>query len=252
MVVEVTQNKFVEEFLKENYRLLTHGIELLAAFTGLFFYKKYSSTFSKYFIWFLVCIAICDILGGYTWYVHSDKFLNFLIGTIIEKNYWWTTFYWGIGAVLFYGFYYYKVLKTNAFKSIIKWSTCMFLVFSIGYIFIHRSQFFNQFFSVISIAGASIIFLCSVFYFLETLQSDNILTFYKSLNFYISASIFIWWLIITPLTFYDIYFAYEVGNENRDWNFIFLKWQIYLFANIFMYSTFTFALIYCKPDPKNE
>ena len=98
------------------------------------------------------------------------------------------------------------------------------------------------FFLILDILGSLIIFLCTVFYFFEILQSDNILTFYKLLNFYISTAIFIWWLIITPLVFYDIY------NSNYDWNFIFLKWQIYLFANIFMYSTFTFALIFCKPE----
>jgi hypothetical protein len=48
------------------------------------------------------------------------------------------------------------------------------------------------------------------------------------------------------LVFYDIY------NTNGDWNFIFLKWQIYLSANVFMYLTFTFALIFCKPDIKND
>ena len=92
--------------------------------------------------------------------------------------------------------------------------------------------------------GALIILLCTIFYFIEILQSEKILIFYKSLNFYISAAIFIWWLIVTPIVFYDIYMS------NSDWNFIFLRWQIYLFANIIMYLTFTFALIWYKPEKK--
>ena len=108
--------------------------------------------------------------------------------------------------------------------------------------------YFYRFFPIISISGAVVIFLCTVFYFIETLNSNRILTFYKTINFYISAAIFIWWLIITPLVFYDVYFTYEIGNPNRDWSFLFLRWQIYMFANIVMYITFTLALIWCKPQ----
>ncbi|RMZ50932.1 hypothetical protein EB822_06015 [Flavobacteriaceae bacterium PRS1] len=74
------------------------------------------------------------------------------------------------------------------------------------------------------------------------LQSETILSFYKSINFYISSTILIWWLVITPLVFFQIYFL------NVDWSFIILRWQIYLFMNIFMYSSFTIALIWCKPQ----
>ena len=93
-----------------------------------------------------------------------------------------------------------------------------------------------------SLFGALIIFLCSTFYFIQILNTDKILVFNKQVNFYISIALFVWFLVTTPLDFYHIYFL------NVDWDFIFLKWEIYLFANIFMYSTFTFALIYCKPE----
>ena len=74
------------------------------------------------------------------------------------------------------------------------------------------------------------------------LQSYKVLNFYNELYFYISSAFLIWYLITTPLIFYQIYFS------TADWSFIFLKWQIFLFANVFMYLTFTFALIYCKPE----
>ncbi|WP_240911269.1 hypothetical protein [Yeosuana marina] len=120
------------------------------------------------------------------------------------------------------------------------------------YILWHWQEFFVSFFPILSVLGSIVVFLCSVFYFIEVLQSDNILTFYKSLNFYISAAIFIWWLIITPIVFYDNYSAYEVDVYVRDWDYIELRKLIYLSANIFMYSTFTFALIFCKPQLKND
>ena len=232
----------MEDFLLENYELLTHTVEALAALTGAFFYKKYKNTDIKYFIWFLVYLTILDFIGGYKGYVQNDGFLSFLKGTRFVTNHWLFTLFWNIGAILFFTFYYYKILKTKHFKNIIKVAAHTFFTFSIIFIAFNWSSFFNTFFPVISILGAIIIFICTVFYFIEVLQNDSVLTFYKSLNFYISFAIFIWWLIITPLVFYDLY------HSSGDWNFIFLKWQIYLFANIFMYSTFTFALIYCKPE----
>ncbi|MFD1613751.1 hypothetical protein [Gelatiniphilus marinus] len=237
----------MKDFLLNNYTILTHLFEAIAALTGVFLYKKHYTTEVKYFIWFLVYLTIFDFIGtNYKGYVDDGEFLNFLKGTVIETNHWWYTFFWKVGAILFFVFYYSKILKTKPFKDIVKISGYAFFLFSVVYIAINWDAFFNTFFPIISILGAIIVFLCSVFYFIEVLQSDKILTFYKSINFYISFAIFIWWLIITPLVFYDLY------HTSGDWNFIFLKWQIYLFANIFMYSTFTFALIYCKPESKNE
>ena len=188
-------------------------------------------------------LSVCDFIGSYVHYIKNDGFLNFLEGTVFIRNFWWSTLYWKIGAILFFSFYYYYYILTyEKFKRIVKYSGYFFLAFSIVYILFNWDDYFVQFFPIISILGAIIVFLCTIFYFFETLESDKILTFYKSINFYISAAIFIWWLIITPLVFYDIY------NSHYDWNFIFLKWQIYLFANILMYSTFTFALIWCKPE----
>ncbi|MFG6687478.1 hypothetical protein ACGK9U_12905 [Mariniflexile sp. HNIBRBA6329] len=232
----------MNEFLLEYKNTLTFSVEILAAVTGLLLYKKYKLTAAKYFIWFLVYLSICDFLGSYVKYIKNDGFLSFLKDTVFVRNYWWATLFWVIGAILFFVFYYSKILKTIIFKNFIKYSGYTFFIFSFTYIVFNWDDYFKRYFLVLDVLGATIIFLCSIFYFIETLQSDKILTFYKSLNFYISSAIFIWWLITTPLVFYDVY------NSNSDWNFIFLKWQVYLFANILMYLTFTFALIWCKPE----
>ncbi|MDO7172591.1 hypothetical protein [Mariniflexile sp. AS56] len=238
----------MNEFLLQNYLIITHSVEVIAALTGVFLLRNYRNGTTKYFIFFLVYLTICEFIAGYTRYVYPGKFLDILIGTIFQKNHWWATLFWKIGAIMFFSFYYRKILETKFFKDVIKYCSFIFLIISVSCIILNFEEFFYRFFPVISILGAVIVFLCTIFYFVETLQSDKILTFYKSINFYISAAIFIWWLIITPITFYDVYFVYEIGNPNRDWNFMFLRWQIYLFANVSMYLTFTFALIFCKPE----
>jgi len=236
------------DFLLKHYSLLTHMLEFLAAITGVFYYKKYKDEAAKYFVFFLVIIAFSDYLCTYSYYVKPNKALNFLIGTKFEKNHWWSTLYWDIGATLFYAFYFYRVLKTHLFKNIIKYFGYGFFVFSLIYVALNWEPFFYQFFTVFDVLGAIIICTCSVFYFVEILVSDKILEFYKSMNFYISATIFIWWLIITPLSFYSVYYTYEVGKKFLDLDFASLRKQIYLFSNMLMYLTFTFAFIWCRPE----
>ncbi|WAC02644.1 hypothetical protein N7U66_02875 [Lacinutrix neustonica] len=231
----------MEEFLKENYKILTLSIEFLAAFSSLYFYHKYKNTAAKFFIYFIFYLFICDFIS-LNYYYFVNNYLVFFKGTILEKNKWWSTLYWKIGAIIFYSFYYNKILKKSIFKILLKTLTYCFLIISFVKIFKNWDDFFVISFPIISILGAIIILMCSIFYFIEGLEYNKILVFYKSINFYISVSIFIWWLIITPLVFYDLYFS------TSDWNFVILKWQIYLFANIFMYTTFTIGLIVSKPE----
>jgi hypothetical protein len=234
----------MNEFLLEHKNLITFILEILAAVTGLLLYKKYKLTAAKFFIYFLVYLSICDFAGSYVKYIYNDGFLSFLEGTVFVRNFWWSTLFWKIGAILFFTFYYKKILETKRFKKIVKYCGYSFCLFSFIYIVFNRDDYFTRFFPIIDVLGAIIIFMCTVFYFIEILQSDKILTFYKSLDFYISVAIFIWWLIITPTVFYDIYMS------SRDWNYIFLRRYIYISANIFMYLTYTFALIWCKPENK--
>lgn len=232
----------MKNFLLQNYLLLTYGVELLAALTGVIFYRKYKYSNAKYFIYFLVFIALAELASGYTNFIENDGVFSFLKGTVFEKNYWFGALYWSLGGILFYSYYFLKLLKTKSFVFVIKISRYFFLIFFIIYVLFNWNDYFIKPFPIIDILGAIIIFLSVIFYFIEILKSDVILTFYKSLNFYIAVTIFVWWLIITPLVFFNIYYRHV------DWNFIFLKWQIYLFANIIMYLTFTIAFIWCRPE----
>ncbi|GGD06403.1 hypothetical protein [Hyunsoonleella pacifica] len=236
------------EFLLSNYIQLTFTVEIIAALTGVIYYNKYKTTPVKYFIYFLVFISLADILGVYSYYVKPNGALGFLIGTKFEKNHWWTNTYWVIGAPLFICFYYRQILNTEFFKKVLKYSSYLFFIFSICFVITNWEAFFHSFFIILNLTGAVLITISAVFFFVEILSSEDILVFYKSINFYITAVIFIWWLIITPLTFYDIYFKYEIGVGHIDKEFMFLRHKIYLFANIFMYLTYTFAFIWCKPE----
>lgn len=236
----------MEEFLSSNYTNLTWAVEFMAAITGLVCYKKYKHTPVRFFIFFLCFIAVAEVLSLYTMLIKNGSVFWFLKGTVLQRNYWWGTLYWTIGSIMFYSFYFKQIIKTEKYLIILKYSRYFFLAYALIYIATHFNNYFLRNIPSLTIMGTIIIFMCVIFYFIEVLQSNKILKFYKSINFYISSVILIWWLIITPLVFYQVYF------NNVDWNFIFLKWQIFLFSNIFMYSTFTFSFIFCNPEIENN
>lgn len=187
-----------------------------------------------------------ELVGGYTVYIdrfeslHSVK--DYLAGTRFEKNSWVYTIFWKIGATLFFAWYFRKLLINTSYKLLLKIGSGLFLIIALTAIAMNFELFFRKSLTVINISGG-ILIICSVtLYLIEVLQSEKILDFYKSLNFYIAAALFIWFIITTPLIFYDIYFS------RKDMPYVTLKMATKLFCNIFMYSTFTLALIWCKPE----
>lgn len=215
---------------------------LIAVIASLISYKKHKGTIVFFFILIIFYLFLIDLLGSYYLIYTKFEFLKPLYNSVFKKNYWWFTLNFDLGIILFFSILYQKIIKTLKFKIILKCVTILYLCFAVIFIAIKHQELFQQTFPVLQILGASIIIMCCSFYLYELLQSDSILKMHQDLYFYVTIAIFMWWIIITPLSFYDLYFS------NIDWNFIILKWQIYLFANIFMYFTFSFALLWCKPN----
>lgn len=236
----------MKEFINEYYTVLTKLVEIMAAITGLFLLKKYKHTAAKYFIYFLLYVVFIELVGAYTKYLNYFGFLgnikNVIDKTVFRQNYWWYTIFWSIGSMLFYAFYYHKILKSKVFKKVIKYSAIIFLTISVSIILKDVDGFFVGRPYAITLMGAVIVLLCVLFYFIEMLYSDKILTFYRSFNFYVTVTIFIWWLATVPLSFYQNFFNIE------DPDYILLRKVILLSSNILMYSSFTFALIWCRPQ----
>jgi hypothetical protein len=59
----------LREFLLHNYGFLTRLVEIIAAVSGILVFKKYKDTAVKYFIYFLIYVAIIELIGDYTSYV---------------------------------------------------------------------------------------------------------------------------------------------------------------------------------------
>ncbi len=233
----------MNDFLITYYSFITKGVILFSAIIGFILYKKYKNTTTKYLILFLGYVVFIELIAYYPTLLKLDSLdlLKQIIDkTVFKQNYWIYTLFWHIGSIMFYSFFYFKILKKKYNKLIVKYVSMIFLLSSILCIVINRNDFFVSLFPFIKIAGTLVIILYVVLYFIESLISNKSLTFFKSINFYISAILLIWWLVTGPVVFFESY------TSKSDWNFIFLRWQIYLSANIFMYLGLAFALIFCK------
>ena len=119
----------MNNFLIEHYSLITHFVEILAAVTGILLFNKYKGSSTKYFIYFLVFIALSELASRYTFWVQEGELFSFLDGTVFQRNYWWGTLFWSLGSVMFYSFFFLKIIKTKRFRIILNVSRYSFLVF---------------------------------------------------------------------------------------------------------------------------
>lgn len=221
---------------------MTKSFILVAVVAGLISYKKYKGTTTTFFIKITVYLLFIEIIGGYATLYSKFEFLKSIYNSIFRQNYWWYTITFDVITIILLAVLFQNILQIKYHKSILRYTNYAFILFAIIYLIYNRQLFFYQFFPVLQITGAVLIIMCSVLYYLELLKGSDILNFYKSIYFYIATSIFFWWIVTTPITFYDLYFRAE------DWDFIVLKWQLYLLANFFMYSTFTVGLLVSKPE----
>jgi hypothetical protein len=236
----------MEEFIKEYYYTLIRSFELIAAVIAFVVYEKYKSTPTKYFLWFLIYVFFMELFGSYTIYLKDYEFLSgirsFLKDTPFESNNWWYNIFWSVVSVLFYTFYFIKILRTEFYRKIIKYGRMLFVLIVIMNFIINFDNFFLAPPILNVLFGSLLILLSIILYFIEILDSNKMLEFYKSINFYIAAVNFVWILIVTPIVFYNKYYS------ALDWNFVISRRMIFVLSTMFMYVTFSVALIKCRPD----
>ena len=229
------------KFLTENFNFITYGFEILAASIAIILYNKYKNTSTKYFIFFLLYIVFVELVGASFLYFSSSTGIIFLRSFGIRSTNWYNVF-WMFGSVMFVICYYHSILKLRLNVYIIRVIAFLFTTIFIGHIIFNFEVFLKSHPPIYMLLGAFTTLICVALYFIEFLKGEAIVNAFKTFSFYASASLFIWWLIITPLIFFDIY------NTVNDWDFVNLKRRIFLFTNMFMYSCFAIGLIVSVPE----
>lgn len=236
----------MSSFLSDNYVVIYRGAEILAAITGLLFYKKFKSKAARIFIWFLVYIQFIETLGAYPRFVKASEtlgwFQELISDTIFEKNYWFYDVFWSVVGTSIIVYYFYLKSNDSFIKRIIMIALGLFLVISIVIICYNFKSLNYGYLLPLEILSLILILLVTFSYFVELLNSEKILNFYKSISFYVATGVLVFWIVVTPLSFYEQYF------NGSDTAFVSLKKYVYLFSIVFMYLTFTIGFIVSKPN----
>lgn len=234
------------DFLTRNFSLINDIPLFIAAVVAIISYRKYKDSHVRYFVFFVIYSFLVDFVGGYPTYIRTYEFFKpfyeFLRDTPFVRNRWWYTLFWSIGTIGFVSFYFEKILVSQRFRSVLRISRLLMLFVLIASIVYNWKAVVMDYALLVEVTSFIIVMLSALFYFIEILDTNQILQFHKNLNFYIASIIFIWWLITTPLIFYDNYFS------DSDWPFVLLRYEVLMYANIFMYFGFAVALLYCKPE----
>ncbi|MAX70234.1 MAG: hypothetical protein CMC76_03910 [Flavobacteriaceae bacterium] len=234
----------MNEFLKEYYTLITYSVEFLALVVGLIYFKKYKNTPARFIIYFLCFAFFVDFLGNYPNLLKKNDLFHLIENTLVEKNYWWFTIFWWVGLSSFMFYINYKIVQTSKYKSILLYAFYLYLLQVVLTITFRFEYIFRPDERAIKIASLWIVLLSIIIYFFETLTSDKIIRFYKSIYFYFNSIIFVWILIMIPMDFFEAY------NNVEDWSYVLFKRKIYLLLNIYLYLSMVFVLIFCKPENK--
>ena len=240
----------MEEFLYKHYIFICHVPIFISIVAGFFYNKKYSDRNKKFFLYFLIFILIQSNLGSYTYYFwrydETGRLLEMIQGTFLQRNYWWFNIFWHLLSVCGFAYYYWKILKRDFHRKILKIVIVVYVVSALIYYFFNPDDFLFRTAPFVAINQGIVILFCVTLYFLELLQSDKILGFYKLFDFYLSIGILLFWLIKTPLVFFEIYY------RDYDTAYVALRIYINIFVIYFMYGMITLGFIIDKSNGHHE
>ena len=224
------------EYLLKHSSSIILVFELLSALIGTFFIFKFKEKEIKYFCYFLWLTFFIEVIGNYPIYIDNFYFLNPLKDTVFKRNFWLFNLY-GISQILFYLFFYLKVVDYKFSKKILKGLFLVYTLFAAFNLLFRGQDFFLKYINDNFYSGTFCVLVCVFVFFYEMLNSNKILVFYNSFAFYVSIGLLVWWLVFPPLIVYYGYYN-PIYPE-----FIKIRNIILLLVNVFVYTCFIFGFI---------
>ena len=229
----------MNEFLYENNSFITKSFEILAAVFGSVYLHKTKNQKLKIFVVFLWITVFVEILGYYKTVLQNNYDYEWFIAwknSIICQNIWLYNIY-NFFAIGLLGVFYSDLISNTYSKLIIRAIVVAYSVFTLSY-YIFTDAFFVLGLPHDNILGSAIVSIYIILYFVELMNSDFILQYYKLPSFYISVALLLWHLCATPLFIYNSYFL-PFNTE-----FVNFRSLLLLYINIFTYSCITFGFWY--------
>jgi hypothetical protein len=189
----------------------------------------------------LIYILLVDLLVHYP-EILKESYLKSLENTIFHSTYWVYNFFWLIGNPLFFVFYSYKMTQLPWLKKSLLYIGILFFVITVTYSFANWRVLSLRSFPFVELYGFLIVLFTAFSYYIELLLIDRRLVFFESVRFYALTANLIWWFMVTPILFFDLYYS------KTDSLFQILRWEIYFLGNIIMLPMYAIGLIVSKKD----
>ncbi len=209
--------------------------ELLASIIGTVYYSKYKNTHLKYFLFLLWYITLTEF-GA--WYASENNILGFFDQKGRHYNYW----FYNLLKIVTFSTLFYIYLKSISTKKYKLWIRIFFITYvifvAVNWLFIQNFAF--EMSEIPKTIGSIFLIVSILFYFLELLQSEKIVIFHKTLLFWISVGLLLFYTGTIPFSLKVNGYALIPGIHK-----LFLI--VYILA-IIMYSIFTFGFIWSKKE----
>ena len=222
-------------FIKFLFFLL-EGVSVIAAF--YYAIKNPWEKSIKLLAYFLLFTFFTETIGFIPRIIYNQESLQHLKETLWYSNYWLFNPYLVISFSV-YVFYFNLQLQRFHLKRILNIGVCIFVVTSIINL-IFSDVFFVTYSAYTFFFGILLLFMSVSFYYYELMISNKLLQIKKSVPFYVSISFLLFNLICMPLWIFMRFYS-----NTRSPEFVNVYRYIFLTANYLLYSTYTFAFIYC-------
>jgi hypothetical protein len=228
----------IDFFLKYD-NVIIDFFEIVAAIFGSYYVSKNPNSVVKIFVYYLWLTVFVEITGAYGYLLlnnsDSEWFIN-IKNSVFCSNTWLYNIY-NFLAIGIIGLFYSNLMTSRAFKNTIRVIFIAYAVFAFVF-FTVTDAFFVKSLPYSFIFGTVSICIYVILYFIELMSSDELLNYYKLPSFYISVTLLIWYLCVTPLFIFDSYF-YAMNTK-----FVEFRGQFLLIINIFTYLCFAFGFWY--------
>lgn len=234
----------IDFFLKYD-NLIIYIVEIIAAIFGSYYISKVKNSVLIIFVYYLWITVFVEIIGLYGFLLLNNYDIEWYISlknSVFCSNTWLYNIY-SFLAIGIIGLFYSNLMTSKVLKNGIRFIFVAYAVFAFAF-FTFTNGFFTKSIPYNFIFGTVSISIYVIFYFIELMRSDEILSYYKLPSFYISIALLIWYLCVTPLFIFDSYF-YEMNTNFVDFRSLFL-----LFINIFTYLCFAFGFWYSLKKSK--
>jgi len=211
--------------------------ELISAIVGTIYFYKYKFSSLKYFLYLLWFITFIEFTVSFVSSNHITAFL-FFDNNGQQYNLW---FYNLLRIVTFLTLFYiyFKIIRTEKYRQIIKFFAIIYsLVIIINWSIIQN--FFYEMSEIPKVMGSLFLIITVLFYFIELLRSDKIITFHRTLLFWISVGLLLYYSGTIPFSLkFNGYMLFPGIHK------LFL---INTVLAITMYLIFTFGFIWSKKE----